>query len=535
VDGVVKTCPPVPGADADTPLDWGGATVDNWLAFAGWDNNLFSLGYARKIGGIYLGAWYNGNVVASGETTEEFVTVTYDALGNPTQELGGYQNPSSGAAFEQPWAYSNNRLGILLGIAGMGFKLDVRENYLSKDIPLKDRKYVYRENMETDAVTYYNEVSEYKYLKGWTDIYAGWGGLSIPLGGLTLKPSAQLGVQLYANNEDTEYKGDPISGNYVYTDKGNSYREGSSTSFVRPNILVAASLSGLPAGLGASLEYAINFDLYTSSYDLYGGSESVAGDVSWLFKNNYSVSNTTPVQSYSVTKRGVTIEEKTQMYHYITPALTYSTDLGDRAKFGLKLKIPFTLASATSGGQYTEIWNTTTTTPTGGVATVVQTHSVKYESGESATSIFKVDPALSLGVQFAAIPDKLTFNFGLANTIAYSSTKVVTKPLGIGYETSKTTVNGKVTSETKTTDSLPGNLKTDTSFVTKRWSDLNAQITAGFSFQFSPNFLLDTNYTTKPTSAAGTGATGPGISFGDTNFWQDIIGGNFALMFTIKK
>jgi hypothetical protein len=72
--------------------------VDNWLAFAGWDNNLFSLGYARKIGGIYLGAWYNGNVVASGEADTEFVRVTYDEAGKPTAEAGGY------AVGTQPWA-----------------------------------------------------------------------------------------------------------------------------------------------------------------------------------------------------------------------------------------------------------------------------------------------------------------------------------------------------------------------------------------------------------------------------------------------
>jgi hypothetical protein len=520
-----------PGADADTPLDWGGATVDNWLAFAGWDNNLFSLGYARKIGGIYLGAWYNGNVVASGEADTEFVRVDYDAFGKPTTEAGGY------AVFTQPWAYSNNRLGVLLGIAGMGFKLDVRENYLSRNLPLADTPYTYEEITETGSKKATNEVSDYKYLKGWTDIYAGWGGLAIALGGLTLKPSAKLGVQLYADDENTVYK-DGISSigttPYEYTNIAGSTQSGKNTAFIRPNIAVAASLSGLPAGLGVALEYAINFDIYTSSYDLYGGSGSVAGEASWSADKNYSYSNTTPTQSKSETSGSVTIEEKTRMAHYITPALTYSTDLGDRAKFGLKLNIPFTLGSETSGGKYTESWGTvTSTTLENGVTTVIKTSGMDYTSGESVTSTFAVAPALSLGVQFAAIPDKLTFNFGLKNTFGYSSEKIVTKPVGIDYQTSKTTKNGQVTAESKTVGSIPK--QTDASSVEKSWTDLSATITAGFSFQFSPNFLLDTNYTTASTSAAGTDATGSGISFGDANFWDDIVAGNFALMFTIKK
>jgi hypothetical protein len=534
VEKVTDTTSPTNKASAgrfttavDNTLDWGGATVDNWLAFAGWDNDLFSLGYARKIGGIYLGAWYNGNVVASGETDTDFVRVDYDAFGNPTDELGGY------VVAEQPWAYSNNRLGVLLGIAGMGFKLDVRENYLSKDAPLADFVYLYNEDKEAGTKTVANEVSDYKYVKGWTDIYAGWGGLSLALGGLTLKPSAKLGVQLYADDQYAEFKGSQDAGGYVYTDTAlASTQQGWNSSFVRPNIAVAASLGGLPAGLGVSLEYAINFDLYTSSYDLYGGSGSVAGDVGF-----YAVkySQTTPSASTSQTSRSVQIEEKTRIAHDITPALTYSTDLGDRAKFGLKLNLPFALGSKTSGGTYSETWGTSTSKPNGGVETKTETHEVKYQSGESETSTFGFAPKLSLGVQFAAIPDKLTFNFGVASGFAYDSEKTLTKPAGVGYKTEKVTEGNLVQKDEKTAG--PIGSKVDTSYVKKGWSDLNAAISAGFSFQFSPNFLLDTYYTSDPddhpTKAGESKSTG--ISFGETSFWEDIVAGKFALMFTIKK
>jgi hypothetical protein len=286
------------------------------------------------------------------------------------------------------------------------------------------------------------------------------------------------------------------------------------------------------------LEYGINFDIYTSSYDLYGGSESVAGTVSWAATNNLSFSNTTPTETKSITKGGVTITEKTRLQQIITPSLTYSTDLGDRVKFGLKFNLPFTVGSETSDGKYTKTWNTNTTTPTGGVTTVTETNTTTYDTGESETSRFEVAPALYIGTQIAAIPNKLTFNLGLTNTIAYSSEKTLTKPKGISYKTVKETVGNVVTSTSKT---APGGgpitigTTTDTSYVYEKWSDLNAQISAGFTFYFSPNYLVDTYYTTQPKDEAGTKNTSSGISFGDTSFWNDVVAGKFALMFTIKK
>jgi hypothetical protein len=281
------------------------------------------------------------------------------------------------------------------------------------------------------------------------------------------------------------------------------------------------------------LEYGINFDIYTSSYDLYGGSGSVRGDVSWVAANNYSFSNTTPFQSIHETRGGVTVEEKTRLQHTIIPSLTYSTDLGERVKLGLKLNLPFTVGSSTSKGRYTKTWSTRIQTPTGGPTTTTENTRISYAvgAGEFETSLFKVDPALSIGVQIAAVLEKLTLNLGLTNKISYSSEKTLTKPTGVGYQTNKVTVGDLVTTDTKTSD--PIGTKTDTSTVNKSWSDLDAKISAGFSFFFGPNFFIDTNYT---SSALGAGQNAPsGISFIETSFWDDVINGSFAVMFTIKK
>jgi hypothetical protein len=521
------------GTDVDNILsliDWSDVNKEGkWLGFAGWDNNLFSLGYARKIGGIYLGAWYNGNVVSAGEQDTEFVSVTYDDAGNPTREESGYLPVAT-----QPWVYSNNRLSLLVGIANMGINLDVRENYLGKELPQDSS--VRTEDKVAGTVSGNKEVTDYKYLKGWTDIYAGW-GMPLSLGSLSVKPTAQLGVQLYSNDQNTVSKTSSTNpGSLVYTDTDivATAQAGKNTAFIRPNIAVGASVGGLPWGLGAALEYAINFDIYTSSYDLYGGSDPVAGDVSWDFWNNYSYSNTTPTQSKSVTAGGVTVEEKTRLQQIITPSLTYATDLGDRVEFGLKFDLPFTVDSKTSGGKYTETWKTETTTPTGGVTTKTETHTVLYTSGESETSGFAVAPALYIGTQIKAIPNKLTINLGLTNAIEYSSEKTLTKPTGVGYKTEKVTANGAVTKDEKTSD--PIGTKYDYSSVKESWSGLDAKISAGFTFYFNPNFLVDTYYTAQITDEAGSTDKGSsGISFGDTGFWEDVVAGKFALMFTIKK
>jgi hypothetical protein len=120
----------------------------------------------------------------------------------------------------------------------------------------------------------------------------------------------------------------------------------------------------------------------------------------------------------------------------------------------------------------------------------------------------------------------------MTNTIAYSNKKTLTKPAGLGFSTTKVTEGDLVTTDTKDSDSI--GTKTDTSSVAKTWSDLTAHINAGFTFFFSPNFLIDTNYASAITHAGDT-SDGTGISLTGTNLWDDIIAGTFYVMFTIKK
>jgi hypothetical protein len=165
-------------------IDWSEIEVEKSLGFAGWANNMFALGYAGKIGGIYLGTWYNGNVLAAGKTTEEFVDVTYGTNGIASTEVSGYHGTDTvpiGFQAVQPWVYTNNRLEVLVGIGNMGISLGARENYLSKELP-EATESTRTENKLTGKVEGKNEISEYKYLKGWTDVYAGF-GMPISMGG----------------------------------------------------------------------------------------------------------------------------------------------------------------------------------------------------------------------------------------------------------------------------------------------------------------------------------------------------------------
>jgi hypothetical protein len=122
----------------------------------------------------------------------------------------------------------------------------------------------------------------------------------------------------------------------------------------------------------------------------------------------------------------------------------------------------------------------------------------------------------------------------LTNTVGYSSKKILGKPAKVNVTTTRTTVDGLVTGDTKTTPaSIP--TQSDYSYVNEKWTDLTTQITAGFTFFFSPNFLVDTYLTTQPTDSSGTTSNTGGIQLKDTNFWDDIVRGNFGIMFTIKK
>jgi hypothetical protein len=348
-----------------------------------------------------------------------------------------------------------------------------------------------------------------------------WGGG----GGLTLKPTVKLGVQLYTDDENTVYKGKESGGSYTYTDIAGESKNGKNTSFIRPKIEAGASVGGLPWGLGASLDYAVNFDIYTSSYDLYGGSDNVAGTVSWGGADNYSFYNKQPNETTAITKGKVNIEEKTLVWQRITPALTWGTALGDNVALKLRFNLPFTIRGETSGGRYSKSWETETRTTAAGDTTVIKKEGTAYQSGESDVSTFGVAPSLALGTQIAAIPDKLTVNLGLNAGVSYSGTTTRTKPKADGWTTTKETVNGVETKNERTSDIASGSQKlTDTYTVDESFGDLSTAITAGFTLKFNPSFLLDTSYTSSAASAAS--GTTPVFDFQN---------GKFTLMFTIKK
>jgi hypothetical protein len=344
-----------------------------------------------------------------------------------------------------------------------------------------------------------------------------WGGG----GGLTLKPTVKLGVQLYTDDENTVYKGtrNNSSDPYEYTDIAGETKTGKNISFVRPKIEAGVFVSGLPLGLSASLDYAINFDIYTSSY---GDSEPVAGTVQW---QTYSLSNTQPDKSVDIKNDYTTIEEKTRLWQKITPALYWGTALGENVAFALGFSLPFTLGSETGGGQYTKHQGTTTTTVTGGDTTVTSTAGETYYTGESETSTFAVTPGLALGTQFAAIPNRLTVNLGLSAGVGYTSTTTRTKAKADDWSTETITVNGKVTKNEKTSGIATGSSKTfsDTYKVEESFSDLSTGLNAGITFYFNPNFLIDASYSSPSWSSSGGDDPTLGLDRA------------FTVMFTIKK
>ncbi|GHV93560.1 hypothetical protein AGMMS50268_40630 [Spirochaetia bacterium] len=514
------------GTDVDNFLDYTGHTgvkFDNWFGYAGYES-LASVGYARKLGSIYLGAWYKGNVARTqavsglswsgpGSTSiigngininlNDLINPVYDAFGElqSTTKSTGQDNADG--------IVTDNQLQALIGFGNMAVKVGFREFLYSQP----DYTNIYGANQNqtmttpgSGTVAYANALESFSDLHGNLQPNVGWGA-AFALGKFTLKPKAEVAIAIVQDARETVVKdGTSVYGNGAVTSKKSGY----ANNFVRPSITVGAdiALQGKNGGTWTpGIAYNIFFDVYSNDYDAYGSSGTVKGTVNYTASDTISGNESTHVVTVSPISTVVTdtakirVVEKSAVYNVITPGISYSDNFGDRVKFGFKAQVPVHFGSRTESS-YSETTAKTDTKYTSGTSTH-QTQVTRQNQQETVTSQFRISPKIDVGTSYQVIPGKLALNAGVSGTFGYRSTEARQTPNGYYVQTTYTTdENGNVTTNNKTVNVD----STVNDQVTKvyAWDAFTPTFGAGLTINFTETFALDTSFQTGATVNLGS-------------------------------
>jgi len=444
------------------------------------------LGYGTNLGGIYLGAWYRGNIASQSQQDVTYrLTPTWnDPLGilDKTQEDTVYNTPRN--------LTSANKLEILIGVAGQGIKVGFSERYSADQNPAKGTVSVI--DYQDGRKDYINAIKDkgYKDEEGLLKPYIGW-GTNLAIGEMNLMPYVDLGFTIYNDSELYNRENyTEAGGTKLVTDTKNT---GKNSGYLQPNIQVGAKIDLPKKGTTATqleLKYNADFNIYSNDYSASGLSGSVPGTVSW----DGSVDAVTNYIDRTETNTGISFDivEQTSFMNTITPAYKITGEPFENFKLGFSASVPVTFGTTTSKA-YNQWIGKGTVKYNGGLGG----YSWEYEKIDyngrknQETSNFRLDLKLNFGTQYKLIPDRLTINAGIGATpLSYRTTTVKTIPNAVkDVETNKSYDNdGNLTNNTKTV-----NLKTDNdeAVVTDRWYQWDATLYGGFLFNFSPKAALD--------------------------------------------
>jgi hypothetical protein len=532
------------GTDVDDFLDvhsYGDVKFDKWFGYGGFVTTSgqstgleLNLGYARRLGDLYLGAFYAGQITewnngSAGEDETTDTTTTTNTLTGGTYQQTGENNTTSNNSTNTPYFYNN--LGVLIGIGGMGIKVGFYEDLQGSD------KYNGTASDITTAggVTTVNaDISDYSKLTGWMAPYLGW-GMQLPLGDMLLKPKVGANLNFRLNYEkytaaarsasnssspNVSNNGTPVGTHGTveyYRDEG----------YFAPVISLGADLDFAEqdsSQIGVGLTYDIAFGLYGRDYDTASGSDSVTGIVNGYTYTGRTVTaaSTTDVKSSSITAAELSAIQQT-----ITPSFWYANDLSETVSVGLGYELGLSFGHETSHTKRTvtniETVNYNNGNPWRRTTTVTVTDGPSGNNNTETTT-FGIESALSAGISWKLVPDKFTVNTGLSITLpSYESETVLTVPNEASI--TRTDVEYADGRHTSSANYNPGNVTTvtESTEVTQTWGGLYAVYSLGGAFAFTPNFVADMLLTNQFNTIDNAGA----VTLNITNI-------QFSLLFSLK-
>jgi hypothetical protein len=533
------------GTEVDDFLDvhnYGEVEFDKWFGYAGAGTGYFSLGYASKLSGAtYLGLGYSGNLFASWFNKDKSSTVTYDPAGNPEKtktEEGEYYYPPSPGGASPYWrhatdnSYIYNGITVLVGLSGMGLRLNVSENLQFWGAPDYD---TYNPNThfssgtipstfntvtETpgkDKVEYNNKLETYSKVLGSISPSITWG---MALSGGKLKPSVSVGASFSPDAEKLEYS-NYTTENGVVTGTKATKLHGADYSSLSPQLGLGLGYvlkEEGPVAVEVGLGYSINVPLYNNQYEAFGKSGSVGGTYYLSSTKDVTEGPTTTVRETS----NISFTERGGLSNYLTPSITYTNEISDVFEAGFSAELPVRLSFSSS-----ERWNETRDITTTTVAydstknTVLAKNSVGPKT-KTETTGFGLTPRIAAGAVYALSPGKIALTSGISVGLPFSYT-VTREAQGSGFGSYSETNRDYQGNDITPPKYGPANTslnRTEAVGEDISWGSVQTEVSLGFTVFFGPKATLDAVFVTESSS-------------GYTSYDVDI--SKLNLIFTLKN
>jgi len=479
-------------SDVDDALDvinYSNVEFDKWFGFIGYGgigSSPVNLGYATRFGDLYVGAYYSGNFLSVSEGQTETVRVNY----NLQTQL---QTSKVTTTFNNNTISSNNAVGVLIGVAGMGFGVGFHENVTETKYP-SGTSIIVTENQDGSVVQSNGDIRDYSNVSGTLTPVLQW-GMSLDLDSVVIKPRVELGAEFGLNSEINNSRDVPfttINGALAGAETLNL--TGNNNRYVTPSISVGAGIDF--EGFSLDVTYGIDFSVYDNSYDDSGIGGSTAGTVSW---NGTKTTTTTLATTITVTDTNLTINDRSAVNHSIDLGYYTDKEVATGLTLGLYAGVGIGIDTSTSDS-YSKTFTTTSTAYNNAALSsgdTTQKQESRTNSTVTDTTTFSLEPFVNIGAVYEWFPGRFSINAGIAlKPLVYTSTLTKTSKPNNAFSKDVTyNSKGDVISETNSGSALTST--EDKVEIANTWSYLSAAFFGGFTFNFNDNMTLDL--------AAGTG------------------------------
>ena len=343
------------------PDAYGNVKFNKWFGLVSflWDSTfspIATAGAALKVNDVYIGTFYTGNfwtgAPVNNYTRGEPGTVPnggkagtdYDVYN--TISLGGTTNPVNNAA-------------VLIGTAGMGFRLAYRTNY----------QFFHKSDIVTGNQLY----SDYQLQRGYIAPQIAW-SMAKNLTGNGIRPYVTVDLVFNRDYQKTETSGPDSSG---YTGEN----IGRSLNHFDPALGIG--LGGYTFynkdGFGASFDfdYTLNMEFYSNEYSYVDGSKYKTGKI----KGTFSPGSNPYIERFFAS-------------NLLTPSISGSWSK-DRLGLKFKLNLPLTLVNRNQNSMDLDA-----------------SGDLIYNGANDRTVTFTFRPDLRLSLQYKIIPDRFVLNTG---------------------------------------------------------------------------------------------------------------------------
>lgn len=468
-----------------------GNEVFNRNAFRG------DLGFATRIGGLYVGMRYYGNIyeeVAGSET----VTLTpdydenYQTLKSLTKETH----------YDPKWRNSTNQLDVLVGIAGHGIKVGFFESMSIDAAKGSDGDFT-KTDFKNGVVQYENEPVNYTNFGGHLRPSLQW-GTNFSISGMTLSPRAGAAFDIFQHKlvDNTvsylTYHG--VRDSARITKVGDGYNNG----YMQPSFSAGADLNIIKDTVSTiiSLDYSMDFRLYNNDHGDSGISGTAAGPVSWT--NAEKRIDTAIAGKWENYESTLTFNDTSYFNHQIVPRISLDKEVViDEFYVGLAALVPVTITAESVDRYQIEKTRTVTTLNNPANSAEAKTTTETKNRGNTVdnpglteTTSIIVAPSVMVGAKYALIHDRLTVNAGIQfEPCTWEYAKTTVSKNNDGTRKTSTTKNGDgvVTEKVDTTEFEPF---TESASVTTSWAPFTGAVVGGFILNFNGNAMLDLFATT---------------------------------------